>query len=446
MTLDRTAGPRRNHPFVARMLEETMRYAAARVPYYRARASGGELRYEGLPLLDASDYRREPEQFMVLDRFPDMVLVTGGTTGTPGLVVRNVDETEMVFCAEQGIDPDHVYDPAEFDGFAIHLTDMAHGPLRSPAHGQPVLSLPIELPHHPDTIRYFLEHGLLIAGGRYRAREIIGSVTKFKVLTAWLEASDFAVDEAGIRRVVPYGFHASQYWTDRLKQYWGAEVSPLYGLTEFNLSGMTVCPACGGHHPPDTVHYEYFAPDRSGPAAEGDAVLVLTSLYPFITVMPRLRYWTNDLVRILNRCPVRDDRGFCFLGRADRCLLTTRGRAHRALLTPIDLVECLDPIPGAALDDALLRKLVGDSGLAPTPAGPVRFHLDAAGERCLVEVDFDPHSERGRAVSFHDELVSRLRARCAELFAEIDAGTVTFEIELLRRGDLAARGLQVHTT
>ena len=93
------------------LLEKTLSYVTERVPYYQKLVADGKLSapftLSQFPLIDSTIMGQHLHDFLVLDRFPDQILVTGGTTAQPSLVVRTVDEYERMWERNHGFEPGH---------------------------------------------------------------------------------------------------------------------------------------------------------------------------------------------------------------------------------------------------------------------------------------------------------------------------------------------------
>jgi hypothetical protein len=280
--------------------------ACSRIPRYQSlRASRGyELQLPDFPIIDAEAVSERPEDYYCLDRFPDLVLTTGGTTAKPDkFYFLNYQEIEAAFAASTGLEEGEMLDPRLFDAAAIILTDLQHGLILPPSHGQPVICLPLEVGRHFKLIERFLREGVVVGGRRFRVEQLFGSITKLRALTAYLEHKYQGGRGFGVNRIVAGAFHTSLQWRKRLETFWGASVQTSYGLTEFIGVESLECAHCGAYHIPKTVYPELLSEDLTTSVYRGPALLVLTTLYPYRVVMPLIRYNTKDYVEVMpERC------------------------------------------------------------------------------------------------------------------------------------------------
>lgn len=150
----------------------------------------------------------------------------------------------------------------------------------------------------------------------------------------------------------------------------GAQVNDSYGATELLPAGGRFCTQRHLHPDPNMGYVEVVDPSTGAPAGPGElGTLVVTPYFPYRECMPVLRYDTRDLVSVppageapceLAAIPAVSH----ILGKAGDLLATASGP-----VTPRDLVEVLDALPGARW--------------------PVRFAAAEAGGRVRVTVPAD---------------------------------------------------------
>jgi hypothetical protein len=443
---------------VATVVEErlaaTLDYAAANVPYYQSLRLAGDRSLElgNFPIIDATTVAAAPELFYRLARFPDFVLTTGGTTcHGPVFLPVNYDELDLALRArlertDSARNSDGFLVPERFDGVALHLTDLQHGLLLPPAHGQPVVSLPLEVGRHLPMVHRLLSEGLIVNDVQYPVVELFGSITKLRALTCYCEALVDGVPASDVRRITTMAFHTSDVWCQRLAEYWAARVVTSYGLTEFIQAVAAACPACQGFHLPPTVHAEFLALDLSEPVDDGPALLVLTALFPYRTSMPLIRYNTRDIVELLPICLLTGTRGFQLHGRQGS-VVVDRGRVW---LTAFDVLDAVDAAqerwPGAVCyDEAVATAMSWGSGCDravfrncgyPVLCCRTRADTDRPALEVIVETAGTPRQREGVGKT----IAELLSARASERFDERPSGPVV-RVESIDQGELAARGL-----
>jgi hypothetical protein len=435
-----------------RLLAETLAYAVESIPFYGRLGPPPPTSLEDFPLVDALLLAEREEEFVRFDRFPDAILFTGGTTRTPSVVYRSGREYETWIRHATGLAPGDTVPPEDLvDGFAINLWTPAHGMPLLPAYGFPVANVPLDYPPHAWYVLRLIERGLPVAGQRLPATRLLSSYQQLLMLTDFLWSNGLDLRDCSLELVESSSFHMPPSVAARLADFWGAEVATAFGLTEFEQAPMEPCPSCGGYHVPDTVYSELLAPDRSARVTRGAGVLVLTSLLPFVSLQPRIRYWTNDLFELLPPCERVGEPGLRFRGRADRCVIVREDGAFRAVLTPLEIVDCLADLPHVRRDDGWYRGFLrGGTPRADSPFRPgwILFGLERqpGAVAVTVEADFDPAADASLARDLRDRFLAALRRRSPRLDADLEAHELELRVELVEPGGLAARGTPLART
>ena len=334
-----------------------MRHARDSIPYYRERAGVLCDDLSSFPVIDARFLHDNLHSLYRLERFPDFVLQTGGTTGTPLILLRVIDEVEAVFQDRLGLAPGRFLNRESYDAFVLRLIDFNHGTVVDPPHGQPVVAAPLENPTNFKNVVRLLDEGLYIAGRQVLAGVIVGSTAKLELLTSYLEMNEIAPRQRwDVKLIVAHGSRLAVCARERLETCWGVRVSTAYGLTEFALALSLECGGCGRLLIPDPVMHEILAPSSHARSDSGEGVLVLTGLVPFMRVQPLIRYATGDLVR---HAPLDCDEcageSVTLLGRAQDALIVDDGLRPSVLMTSDDVVEALTGDPAVQIDDRYQR-------------------------------------------------------------------------------------------
>ena len=341
----------------ARLLARTLQYARESIPYYRSITNSLTEQLHSFPVVDAKFLHDHLHESYRLDRFPDFVLQTGGTTGQPLLLFRRIEELEAVFFWRFGLKPGELLDPSSFDGFIVNLIDFNHGLGFEPLHGQPVVHAPVENPTNLRNAVRLLDEGLEVDGRRVPAVSLVGSTTKLKVLSGYVEMQGInPAQRWNLDTIVCHGSHVAARVRERLEYLWGCRTTTAYGLTEFNVALATECAGCRHLVVPHSVIAEILAPTSLLPAAADEGMLVLTSLAPFMTTQPLIRYATEDLV---HSGPADCDRchgnAFAFRGRRGTSLVIEDGPLVSIVITADDVSEALDGHPDVRVDDFYQR-------------------------------------------------------------------------------------------
>lgn len=432
-------------------LAATILHVASRVPWYREHFAGraltpDRLRLADFPIVDAATIKRDFTKFYVMDRFPDFIITTGGTsTGVPSIIPRNIDEYEAAWHAGTGQRPGEMMDTSRVPHCMVHLLDNDHGFVFGARHGQPIIGLPLVDQGHAEVVRRFIQEGVVVAGRRIPVRALSGSIGRLKAITAYLHAAGMDTRNAGIAMMLAYSWHATRFWRKIFQDVWGAQTAAAFGMTEINIENPSQCPGCGGYHYQTGVIAEYLHPRTREAADQGDAVLTLTTLVPMTTVSPRIRYWTNDLVRPLPACPRVGERGFRFVGRLESCLVVEEGAQARTILAPPDVLEVLEATPEVAMHGSyftdFFAKAVAEGRPVLRPGIPVwAMDVSPTGAVIWVELVFDPRVDGARAEHVGRRISDGLHAQVPRLQQDQWDRGLKVDIRLLGPGELKRMG------
>lgn len=425
-------------------LERTLAYVASEVKFYRGRLPAHSLRLNDFPLIDRDVVQRHFSDFLVARRFPDFLVMSGGTTGdVVNATLRNEEESDAVYEYLYGLKPGEYLDLDHIDGFGVDVFFNTNGYMRRKPRGWPLVSVPLERKAHVDLIARLLADGFDLGGKVIPARYLQSQNALHRVLAGYFAAAGRRPRKLALKSVFGYGSHISRMWQRRLEELWGHVPDSTYGLSEFVGSNAIRCSDCGALHYL-TAWQEFLSPDDYAPVDHGDAVLVLTSLVPFVTVQPRVRYVTHDVVRIEGHCAATGLTGFHFRGRATSAVWDP-GDKRRVLLSELELTEALD-----RLDDVHGHphpaeiQLWADSGLARPPfrIGLPQFTIKSApnGEVAIVlEVAFDPDGEPDRARAFKERCIALILEEAPRLATLIENGALRLNLELKPPGGLQLR-------
>jgi len=427
-------------PQTSQWLAETLRYVVHNVPFYKKLFDSKKPTLDEFPFMDPARGAFKIEEFLVLDRFPDFLLPSGGTSGRMSqLTFRNLEEYENRFCYLYDMRPGQYFHPSVIREFGISIA--AGGNLHyQPPHGYPVLYTPLENLGHAEAIRYLLEHGFQFDGRRIPLTTISCSVTWIKLLTAYFQATGFNPPSVHLEIG---GWHLTRVWKELLKEFWKGEVDLVYGVTEFNYANASSCEHCGFLHFPETVYVEFVSFDGRHSVEQGDAMLVLTSLYPFVTVHPRIRYWTGDVVEVRGVCTKARAMSFVFLGRREHILFVKSDGDLYRVISAVNVAEVLDMFKEICDDDRLFILFQQEHALGPIAAdrGSKLFAISSRqGENgetqfvISVEVKRDNQELRKR-------ILDSLHSECPRLEDDCRRFGISMEVNLLPKGGLRALGI-----
>jgi phenylacetate-coenzyme A ligase PaaK-like adenylate-forming protein len=432
--------------FRERLARGTVRYVATTIPWYRARERARGRPYaqlRELPVIDKEVFAEAAEQFLHLDRFPDLVLVTGGTTRTPLALFHSAEEFARIFAYIYGLRPGARYPAHALESFVLHATNHASFAMTGPS-GRPIVTLPFTRRRHAELIRRFLEDALVVDGRRLHAEALLIPARELKALTMLLVQAGVRSAPPTLRTLLPYADFLTAAWRDALSSFWQCDIRPVYGLTEFAFAAMVQCTACGAYHVPPHVYPEVLSLDRARHVTAGAGVLVLSTLYPFVRAHPRLRYWTDDVVRIGAWCKGAQEPGLALCGRRSLCALVPDGDDADCVFSPVDLLEALDGIAAVRREDVLADFAPGyarrasratGSGLGAPIATLALRTANGWGRHITVRIETTVAAARSRARTHAlvEEVLHAVHVRCPRL----DEAGVTLEVQCSAPGSLA---------
>ena len=380
------------------------------------------------------------------------MLLSGGTTQSPSVIYRSGREYDRLITLACGMAPGEIV-PTESlaDGFSINIWTLAHGLPLLPSRGFPVANVALDYPPHAWFIHRLIDRGLTIDGLFVAATSIMSSYQQLLMLTDYFWSQNIDMRKSTIKTIESNSFYTPVLMGSRLRDYWCANVVTKFGLTEFDHANVEICAHCGFHHLGATVFPEFYAPDRRYPVDSGEGVLILTSLYPFVEMQPRIRYWTGDLFRLHPDGCVTGEIGLEFRGRASQCVIVKSGGQFRSVLTPIDVVECLSDMDGIGRDTGWYRGFLRGARPAlhsPFRPGWILFNITesslANSERTVlitVEAEFDPDELPSLARSVKSGFLDRLNVRCPRLNSDLQEEKIELCVNLVGPGGMAARNL-----
>ncbi|MBL8920590.1 MAG: hypothetical protein JNJ54_17125 [Myxococcaceae bacterium] len=353
-----------------------------------------------LPLIDKATASKHQARLIVGARPAGLGVVSSGTTrGEQYTDPLNVPRTAAELQASAraaAIAPDEA-------GWTLSVVSVHHG-LPKRLEGRNELMLPWL---HDANALAMLETTLRHPqpDGRRVTAMVIGS-GPIKVFTSYL--ADRAVDPRsfGVELIGTFSYRLSSTWTHLVEQRFGARVFDNYSLSEFPTP-FTTCAACGWLHagqPPMLV--ELLALDADRPAKRGAAGrLVFTSLAPFVTTMPLIRYDTHDVAIAGPLCRATGQLGLKVLGRRRHGLELDGAFVCNA----VDVRDVLEALPEV---EKTLHPMTRLGHVKSVDLGPPRWTIAAHEGRAVLrfEVRFDPDLYRARARELEHHVATTLCA------------------------------------
>lgn len=408
----------------AALLGPTLKFAAEAVPYYRRRwRRGRALKLSALPFLYKADaLAHQRELLSAPGAFTGVI--SSGTHHARGpllQVPRTEEEAAATNAFFAALGP-----AAPARGWTLEVRAAHHG-ARDVAPGR----LLVSWTYSAQSLR-LVEQMLsrAQADGR-RVTSLVINAGALMPLTSWFLSRGVAPTRFKLRLIGTTSFRLSPFWKALVEEVWGCRVVDNFSLSELPAPALE-CDACGFHHwlPPPMVT-EVVDPVTKKPKSEGTGVLVVTTLAPFVTRMPLIRYWTGDLVTLGPTCREVGERGFRARGREAQ---SAWSRRHGLLVASQDVSDFLEGRAEVARHPHPMETL----GLIPPgECGAVKFELTqrAREVRVAVELRFDPLIFSAEANALASALTKHLFAASPGL-KRYDGRDGELLVEVCRPGSL----------
>lgn len=432
--------------FYRELLARTLSKAVTTVPFYKeAMAGHGDpLTLQDFPLIDKYVVAGNFDRFLNLDRFPDFVTSSGGTLANAGAFsLRCQEEYEAVHHYFSGRDPQVPFDTDPAHGFALDIFTFTNGYHWRKPPRWPVLPISLEQETHAEFLARLICDGLEVKGTRARVRHVQGQCGPMRALTGYFDAIGFRPGEHAEMTLLVYGSHTTDSWQNRYKAIWGCQPRAQYGLAEFAPGCALQCDHCLGFHF-FTAWPEFLALDHDAAVGGGDARLVLTGLFPFVQLQPRIRYVTGDIVTLDGICGSTGRPSFRFRGRATSSVVE-RGATPKVLFSEIEILEVLDRMNGVAHQMQASERRIWDTACCAKPIyamGYPRYRIEVNEDDARVwaaiqiEVDFDPERAVTARAAFLSRFEELLDAENPAIATAREAGWLNLTISLHAGGSL----------
>jgi len=311
-------------------LRETVKRAYENVPFYHKKLKEAGIKPEDirsledvrkLPFTYKDDLRQNYPYGLLAVPIEDVVEIhaSSGTTGKPTIVAYTSKDLEnwaelmaRSFAAGGVSRGDIVYIALGYHwftgGLGFHYGAQKLGALAVPAG-----------------TGYTQRHVMMI---RDLGATVLGAVPNYALRLAEV-ALEMGIDPAKDTRI-SVGFLGAEMWSEemrkRINKLWDMDSYDIYGMSELYGPGTAVeCHLHDGLHVWED-HYlvEVVDPKTGEPLEpEEEGVLVVTPLTH--DAMPLIRYWTNDITKLL-------DTTSCDCGRTMRKIARIKGRADDMLI------------------------------------------------------------------------------------------------------------------
>ena len=258
------------------------------------------------------------------------------------------------------------------------------------------------------------------------------------LLTSYLLEQGIEPSDLGVQSVTVTGGYLSMNWIEFLQDSWGCMVNDRFTLTEA-IGGASRIPGTDVFELDPHIIGEVVDPDTGRPSEDSVGLLVLTNLYPFVQMVPLIRYTVGDLVRLVpGPGPLR----FQFLGKVGNCVSWTVENRREWLLFSARLNELVNAFPDVNVYEWFSNvRVVQDRTVGSLPILSVSTTTDGArlSVRVAIELRYAAHTRRERVAEIRHAITRGLLATPdTTLGARLQAGDVLLEIDFVGPGGLKA--------
>ncbi len=284
------------------LLRQTIAWCASNSTFYRERFGARAERFRGLgdladlPVLMRDQVLANQNHLRCQQVLPLALQYTTGTTGNFLRLYRSAQEIEFIQqLHSQRVLP--LLESGEPRPLFLSLTSAYHG-APTPIPGWPyVVTAGMYDRTQAEQARQLLLGRYDLPGVEPQVSAVIGGDLVIKAFTAYLLEQGVDPRATGVSLLAMTGGYVSEARKRLLGELWNATVQDRYSLTEV-FGGASQCGLGGPWIFDPEVVPEVVHPRTLRPVTRGVGALVLTSLYPFVQMMPMVRYHTGDLVEV----------------------------------------------------------------------------------------------------------------------------------------------------
>ena len=417
------------------LIKETFEWCKAKSPFYQNRFAeistfSGLADLYRIPVLTRSEVVANHKDICCDPSLPTSVQFTTGTTGQYLHLYRGQAEQAFIwefFSAQLQASP-----PPDVKPLCMNLVNVYHGNLINVPSRAFVLPVGVFDRAQATQARSLLERTYDFPGVENRISTLSGTERMVMALTAYLMAEGVDLARSSVKRIVLFGGHVPSSRKKLLSELWQAQITDQYSLTEIFGGAKEYGPdgtwLFDPHVVPEVVH-----PVTHKLITEGVGVLVLSELYPFVQQMPMLRYFTGDLVTIVQGADAPGGLQVRYLGRLVRSILDTSGPEVKPLLLSGPLYSALIDIPDIAVSPRF-PDLNAGPGLELT--GDLHYAIEhRPAEVSRVEeitirlgLRYAPWMYSDRVAEVVDKLVTRLFETHPEMASRCAAKTLKLQV------------------
>ena len=426
--------------FREQLLKATISWCMEKSSFYKKHFGKAGIHFRGLedlhtlPILFRDMLDGQEEQFCCEKVQPSCIQYTSGTTGKFITLFRSPSEIAFINNFFNERVQQLVNDKNSKRPLWLSLISAYHGS-PTPVPGWPyIVSAGVyDLTQVRQAARMLLRT-YDFPGVEPQVTCLVGGDILIKAFTAYLIAEKVDIANLPVRLLVLTGGYLSTVRKRLLGELWGAQVQDRWSMSEV-FGGASQC-GMGGpfifdiHAVPEVVH-----PKTLQPIDHGVGTLVMTGLYPFMQMMPMVRYYTGDLVEI-TASPLRGDTELLvnFVGRERRSILDTSGPEVQPLLLsgPLyDIVESFADIGSSTRFDDLTNS--ANLEFAGRLHYSVESELVEDGSKGSITITlglrYPPWLHSARVLEVQTQFRSKLYERFPAIKAKVLDGSVQLKIQ-----------------
>ncbi|WP_181137247.1 hypothetical protein, partial [Vibrio hyugaensis] len=269
-----------------------------------------------------------------VDNSDYVINFTGGTTGEVLPLIRTKDEVEFNNKFRESLN-------LPCSSVNTILVDTSnHGVCSTPFRRNEVV-LPLIHEKHYELLLDYMAFGVPSPQGKVKNIKLVINIGSFKRLCSFVEEKNLLLNFS-TEVICLYGDSISDYWRDKGRSLFQADIVTTYGMSEYSDSVGAECEHCGCYHMSYNVYEEFVKYPLEGADIENFGSILLTSLYPFYRTLPFIRYKTNDYFISYGLCESTGLQSYSFAGRAKDIFLVRYKSKVIGFITKKSIIELVD--------------------------------------------------------------------------------------------------------
>lgn len=315
-----------------RYFQQTLKFLRLKETYYKKILDSKEvIKIEDFPFLSREEIFLNQQNFIIDTGKEFNLTLTGCTSEKPLLIYNSLSERERV---------KNFYD----DNYGT--SNYATLVINNGNHGNTLNSgstntyfLPLKFNGHFELIYNILIKGLPTPKGNVKIQKLVVGAIGLRALYNYFNEKK-TKESTSLVKIEYYSSYLEENLLNKIRNFFDANISSFYGLSEFPYGIAWSCSKCSNFHFPISVLPEIKKLSKNNKEADYGE-LVLSSLYPFSQNQFFLRYMTGDLFMKKDYCQVYGDYGYKFLGRKIKKENSDNDTVNNSNISPIIVADIL---------------------------------------------------------------------------------------------------------